>query len=304
MGGPIRTSACGENTPLAACAGAPFGVMVERLHNKLCTNKQSLMPRYTSPPPCHCSRVTETPSPPARAEPGSVPTAKDGGVDLAKMALSVHEEASIPDTVGSVLDFALAAVDCSHAAVVFVHARRRLEVVASTDPAIETLVMAQMESRQGPVLSLVGNGDSSVLVADTREEVRWPAWAATAAAMGYRSMIGVRLYTSERTIGTLNLYDSRPHHFSTADVEVAHVLARHAAIALARAHDSEHWSRALDSRKLIGQAQGILMERFDLDEARAFSVLRRYSQDHNVKLRDVAEIVVETRRLPGPPPRE
>jgi GAF domain-containing protein len=233
-----------------------------------------------------------------------VPTAKDGGVDLAKMALSVHEEASIPDTVGSVLDFALAAVDCSHAAVVFVHARRRLEVVASTDPAIETLVMAQMESRQGPVLSLVGNGDSSVLVADTREEVRWPAWAATAAAMGYRSMIGVRLYTSERTIGTLNLYDSRPHHFSTADVEVAHVLARHAAIALARAHDSEHWSRALDSRKLIGQAQGILMERFDLDEARAFSVLRRYSQDHNVKLRDVAEIVVETRRLPGPPPRE
>jgi GAF domain-containing protein len=83
-------------------------------------------------------------------------------------------------------------------------------------------------------------------------------------------MIGVRLGTSDRTIGTLNLYDSRPHHFSVADVEVAHVLARHAAIALDRAADSENFARALDSRKLIGQAQGILMERFDLDDARAF----------------------------------
>jgi GAF domain-containing protein len=232
-----------------------------------------------------------------------MPTARDGGVDLAKMVLSVHEEATVPDTVGNVLGFALAAVDCSHAAVVFVHGGRRLEVVASTDPAIEALVAAQTESGQGPVLSMLGNGgDDSVMVADTQEEVRWPAWAAAAAARGFRSMVSVRLYTSERTIGALNLYDSRPHHFSVADVEVAHVLARHAAIALARAHDSEHWSRALDSRKLIGQAQGILMERFDLDDARAFAVLRRYSQDHNVKLRDLAQIVVETRQLPGPPP--
>jgi AmiR/NasT family two-component response regulator len=67
-----------------------------------------------------------------------------------------------------------------------------------------------------------------------------------------------------------------------------------------RASDSENFSRALDSRKLIGQAQGILMERFDLDDTHAFEVLRRYSQDSNIKLRDVAQIVVETRRLPDP----
>ena len=55
---------------------------------------------------------------------------------------------------------------------------------------------------------------------------------------------------------------------------------------------------ALDTRKLIGQAQGILMERYHLDEARAFEVLRRYSQDHNVKLRQVAEDLIANRRLP------
>jgi GAF domain-containing protein len=221
--------------------------------------------------------------------------------DLAQMALSVHERATVSDTVEHVLGFALAAVDCSHAAVVFVHAGRRLEVMASTDPAIEDLIATQMQSGKGPVLAMGRSGVRSVMVTDTHQKVRWPEWAATAAAIGFRSMIGVRLNTLERTIGTLNLYDSRPHHFSVADVEVAHLLARHAAIALDRASDSENFSRALDSRKLIGQAQGILMERFDLDDAHAFEVLRRYSQDNNIKLRDLAQIVVETRRLPDPP---
>jgi GAF domain-containing protein len=137
-----------------------------------------------------------------------------------------------------------------------------------------------------------------VLVQDTQTESRWPTWAAIAATIGYRSMIGVPLDTTERTIGTLNLYDSRPHHFATADLQVAHILARHAAIALSRVRESDNLWRAIDSRKLIGQAQGILMERYDLDDARAFEVLRRYSQDHNVKLREVAQRVVDTRTLP------
>jgi AmiR/NasT family two-component response regulator len=76
------------------------------------------------------------------------------------------------------------------------------------------------------------------------------------------------------------------------------VLARHAAIALSRVQDSEDYARAIDSRKLIGQAQGILMERYALDQDRAFEVLRRHSQDSNVKLRDVAQMIVDTS---GPP---
>lgn len=219
------------------------------------------------------------------------------GFDLAQMALAVHEEATVPETVERVLDFARAAVDCSHAAVVFVHAKRRLEIVASTDPAIAALIAKQVEVQAGPILSMVCDRDC-VLVTDTHEDARWPAWAATAAAVGFRSMMGVRLYASERTMGTLNLYDSRPHHFSTADLQTAHVLARHAAIALSRVQDSENFSRAIDSRKLIGQAQGVLMERYALDQDRAFALLRRYSQDSNVKLRDVAQMVVDTRRRP------
>jgi AmiR/NasT family two-component response regulator len=60
-------------------------------------------------------------------------------------------------------------------------------------------------------------------------------------------------------------------------------------------------AEAVDARKLVGQAMGILMERFDLDADRAFAVLQRYSQNGNVKLRDVAQQLIDTRKLPHPP---
>jgi len=242
--------------------------------------------------------VTETPSRTISRERDAVPAATGDAVDLSRMAVLVHQEATLPDTVERVLEFARTAVDCRAAAVVFVHGRHRLELVASTDPAVADLVATQMEAGVGPVLSMVKH-DESVVVDDTEEDGPWPAWASAAAGMGYRSFLGVRLETGERTMGTLNLYGDRPDQFSPADVQVAHVLARHGAVALARAQKSDNLWRAVDARKLIGQAEGILMERYDLDQERAFEVLRRYSQDTNVKLRDVAQRVVDTRRLPG-----
>ena len=76
---------------------------------------------------------------------------------------------------------------------------------------------------------------------------------------------------------------------------MAEILGRHASVALAASHSEDGLMSAIDARKLIGQAQGILMERFDLDSDRAFDVLRRYSQDGNRKLRDVAEAIVRHR---------
>jgi GAF domain-containing protein len=222
----------------------------------------------------------------------------DLDTSLAEMALSIHEEETVEETVDRVLDFARSAVDCSHAGVVFVHAKRHIESVASTDPLVDALHAREMELREGPDVS-IAEDRTRVLVHDTAQDCRWPAWAAAAMDAGLRSMIGVRLYTSQRTLGSLNLYDSRPDHFAAEDLQVAHVLARHAALAMSRVQESAHLWRAIDARKLIGQAQGILMERYDLNEERAFEVLRRYSQNSNMKLRDVAQMVVDTRRLPG-----
>jgi AmiR/NasT family two-component response regulator len=75
------------------------------------------------------------------------------------------------------------------------------------------------------------------------------------------------------------------------------LFADHAAIALARARTEATLWEAIEGRKVIGQAQGILMERFGLTGDQAFAVLRRYSQDSNVKLRDVARKLISTGNL-------
>ncbi|MBD5383021.1 ANTAR domain-containing protein [Clavibacter sepedonicus] len=84
-----------------------------------------------------------------------------------------------------------------------------------------------------------------------------------------------------------------------ADRVVAEEVAVHARIALAAWDAADDLAVGLASRSVIGQAQGILMERFSLDADRAFQVLRRYSQDGNVKLVEVARGIVETGALPG-----
>ena len=93
------------------------------------------------------------------------------------------------------------------------YSKRRLETVAATDPAIADLIAKQMDLQEGPVFSVLDDGHS-VIVDDTHTEERWPKWASTAAAMGFRSTMAVRLFTSDRTMGTLNLYDSHADHFS------------------------------------------------------------------------------------------
>ncbi len=220
--------------------------------------------------------------------------------ELAELAIALHDEPSVDETIDRVLDYARKAVDCEYAGVVFVHGRQRVETAAATDPLVEKLDQLQMECGEGPDVTVLSDR-FSVLVSDTHTESRWPAWAVRVAAHGIRSLISVRLYTSASTIGTLNLYDSRPDRFDIDDQAVAHLLARHAAVALASARTTENLWQAVDARKLVGQAQGILMERYSLTADQAFAVLMRYSQDNNLKLRDVAGQLVEHRSLPGHP---
>lgn len=219
--------------------------------------------------------------------------------DFARMALDLHEESGVVPTVERVLQFALAAVGCGHAGVMLVHAGTTVETAAATDPVIEKADQLQMETGEGPCLSAIFEHDSH-LVPDTAADEHWPVWSRRVSELGLRSVLSIRLATSDSTIGALNLYDAEPNRFDADDDAVAHILARHASIALSSARQESHLWQAIDARKLVGQAQGILMERFGLDADQAFAVLRRYSQDHNIKLREVAQRLIDTRKLPGP----
>jgi GAF domain-containing protein len=223
---------------------------------------------------------------------------KVGAQHFAELAVALHDEQTVEETLDSVLRFALDGVGCTMAGVVFVRGRGRLETAAATDPCVSRLVDAQVEAGEGPDLTVLGSEDH-LLVEDVRSCGRWPEWVAAADELGVRSLLGVRLNTRDTTVGILNLYADEPGAFDQDDVAVAHIFGRHAAVALASARNLQNLWEAVDARKAVGQAQGILMERYGLNPDQAMTVLLRYSQDGNLKLRAVAEQLIDTTQLPS-----
>ena len=228
----------------------------------------------------------------------------DGGVfdatRFAQIAAELHDQADEPDTIDAVLRYSVQASGATWASVVLLqHRGRFLEVAGATDDVARRADELQLEVGQGPYLnSTMVNDLDSVLVTRVDYEERWPEWAQAVYDLGIRGVLSVELGTSRHRLGALNLYSDRADCFSEADIEVARILAQHAAIALDRSRQQANLSRAVDSHANVGQAVGIVMERFGIDADKAFSVLRRYSQDANVKLREVAENLVKTRQLP------
>ncbi len=218
--------------------------------------------------------------------------------DFARLAVALHEEVTVHETVETVLEFAMKATGADAVGVIFLHGGKRVATAAATDPVVAKVDAIQMETGEGPDVSVLDENRVSLMVHDTHTDGRWPTWASLVSEAGIRCLLSIRMYTSESVVGTLNLYSHRPAAFDLDDQAVAHILAQHAAIALASARRVDNLSQAVDARKRIGQAQGILMERYTLTADQAFEVLRRYSQDNNVKLRQVADILVETRALP------
>jgi len=218
--------------------------------------------------------------------------------EFAELAVRLHDEPTVVETLDLVVQYALQAVDCQHAGVTLIHGGQQVETAAATDPFVAELDLVQIECGEGPSLSVLDQ-PSTMMVRDTREDPRWPKWAERVAALGVRSLLTARLSTGNTNVGTLNLFHSEPGAFDADDEAIASIFARHAAVALANARQTENLWVAIDARKLVGQAQGILMERFDLDADQAFAVLLRYSQHRNLKLRAVADLLVKHRQLPA-----
>lgn len=218
---------------------------------------------------------------------------------FARLAVELHDSPSVEETIDTVVQFALQALNCSAAGIALASRGRPPEVAAATDPMVEEVYRTQLETGEGPLITALAE-HSTVLISDTTTDTRWPRWAAMVAAGGVRSVLDVPLATRKgsHTHGVLGLYHTSPDAFTVDDEAIAHILSRHASVAVATALHEENMAQAVDARKLVGQAMGILMERFDVDSDRAFAILQRYSQHNNIKLRDVAQFLIDTRRLP------
>jgi GAF domain-containing protein len=160
--------------------------------------------------------------------------------------------------------------------------------------------MVQYETNQGPCLESIRE-HHTVLIDDLERDERWPAYRDRVLELGMRSMLGVRLFVLGDTMGALNFYSTKPHAFDERSKLLAQVLASHAAVAMKAAISEAGTEAALQTRDVIGQAKGILMERHKLSPTEAFERLRRISQLRHIKLRDLAQDVAETGAVPGEP---
>jgi GAF domain-containing protein len=217
--------------------------------------------------------------------------------EFAGLAESLHSAMTPVETAEEVVDFAVSELDADSGGITVVLGGG-VESLAASDAQAEKMAALQVDPNEGPWRDSARH-EHTLECPNLTEESRWPRWAAQALTLGVRSMLTTDMTDMEgRRIGSLSLYWRRPRNFTASEVAFVEIARRHAAVALANSLNVTQLNVALDTRKRIGQAQGILMERYGLDEARAFEVLRRYSMDHNIKLRQVAEDLVSSRQLP------
>jgi GAF domain-containing protein len=216
---------------------------------------------------------------------------------LADMALDMMDQPDVAHTVNRIVSLAQLTVGPSGVGLAFISNQGQIETTAVSDPGIWLAEALGNQGCHGPGLDAARIADVLV-VGDTARDPRWPDWGRGMADLGWRSFMSVRLFSPERTLGMLNFFARSEAAFGDSQTSLAQIFARHASSALISAQNAESLRAAMIARHVIGQAQGILMERYGVDPDRAFNILRRYSQNQNQKLRAIAEQVILTHRLP------
>ena len=222
---------------------------------------------------------------------------------LSDLARSLESEDDVQDTLNAIVHAAVGTVPgAQYASISSVLHRREICTRAATDELARAVDRAQFEAGEGPCLETLYE-QQTVRVADLRGEQRWPTFSHQAAELGIASMLSVRLYVDGDDLGALNLFSERTDAFDDESEHVALLFAAHAAVAMAGAQQQEQLRQAISTRDLIGQAKGIVMERFKVTGDQAFTLLVRVSQTSNRKLYEVAEQLVRSGELPGAAPR-
>ena len=213
--------------------------------------------------------------------------------EFAELAVQLRAEHREQPTLDRVVALAVEVIDtCDYCGITLRTPNGTLSTLAYSSPAMAEVADLQHRLGEGPCLEATWELDT-VTVNDLTSETRWPKWAPAAADLGLRSVLSLRLEIDRQLTGSLNLCSRSVAAFNSTDLAIASIFARHAATALASAEIEEGLRAAAHSRQLIGAAQGILIQRFGLTLDQSFELLRRYSQTYNVKLRVLAQRLVE-----------
>ena len=231
-----------------------------------------------------------------------LPSAQDTGTELgadvlarqlSALARVLQQEDQPQGMIEEIVSAAVRLIPgVEEASISMVLERRSISALGASGQLPEVADRLQQELGEGPCLDAAFE-HRTVRVPDMAVEDRWPQFAHRAHLAGVGSMLSFQLFVEKDNLGALNLYASRAHAFDDESEHVGLLFASHAAVAFAEVRKVENMGHALDTRDVIGQAKGILMERYTLTGQQAFAVLTRYSQAQNRKLRDVAQQLVE-----------
>lgn len=219
--------------------------------------------------------------------------------EVSELATAMADATDDDTRLKVAVEFTLSIVGhCDHAGITINDQREGLITRASSDDVVVRANALQQELGEGPCLDVVRDMDTLVSADLTREQ-RWPSWTPRVHAdLGVESMMSLLMFTDRRSFGALSLYAGSGHRFDTDDVAVGQALASVVAVSLTAEREIDQLNLGMHNRLMIGQAQGIVMERLDVTAEQAFDYLRRVSSYTNRKVIDIAADIATTRRLP------
>ncbi|HLS44110.1 MAG TPA: GAF and ANTAR domain-containing protein [Ornithinicoccus sp.] len=213
---------------------------------------------------------------------------------LAEAAVAINASHDLESTLDSIVHTAAGSLPgIDHVGISIAHHNGKVETKAGTDQLVWELDALQYAIGEGPCAHAI-DFEPVVVANKLRHDQRWPNYVPRAVRMGVQAQIGLRLFAEDETLGGLNLYATETDTIDPDVVHTAELFAAHAALALGRARRESQLSDALATRKAIGQAIGMVMERYQISEERAFQFLVRVSSTSNIKLRDIAQELIDT----------
>jgi GAF domain-containing protein len=211
-----------------------------------------------------------------------------------RIAELVQEMYSRPDTDSDTVIAELAehaAVEipgAQYAGVTVTRNAKHIDTPAATHKWPILLDEIQQRHREGPCLTAAWE-ERTIHVPDLETDGRFPLYRRDALEQTpIRSIMAFQMFIAGETMGALNVYAEQPNVFDQTSRDIGLVFAAHSSVAWNAARRDEQFKRALASRDVIGQAKGMVMERYGVDAVQAFEVLRKLSQDSNVPLVQVA----------------
>jgi transcriptional regulator with GAF, ATPase, and Fis domain len=215
---------------------------------------------------------------------------------FAEVARALLDQGGVEATLDRVCELAVQTLDSCECAGISIVEGTKITSLSSTNDVPGMIDKLQAETQEGPCIDAITEREVFV-TGSLSGESRWPQLAQRAREeAGVESVLALRLFARQGTMGALNLYSSQREAFSDHDVAVGSVFAAHAAVAMASTREKEQLEAKAQTRDVIGMAKGMIIAQQGVSDDEAFDILRRASQRMNIKLRDLAEKMVHRPR--------